>query len=244
VLVRWRAPSAEDVAAYRVYVSLSPIESLSDFDPIAEVPATNTSAVLGGLRPGSTYYFAVTAVDRTGHEGPSKLTASGRSSTAALPPALVGVTAVQAGDDSARVSWQRANASLIARYAVYVSREPIMALHGPNVTLAGNVTPVAEPSMLVTGLQAGATYHFTVVAVDTKGRTSDGALPAASVTMQVKREQGPSFMDVWGVPIVVVALLVAACAVAVVAAGRTRKYGRILSRRPGWERGRNGGGDG
>jgi hypothetical protein len=244
VLVRWRASSAEDVATYRVYVSLSPIESLADFDPMAVVPATNTSAVLGGLRPGSTYYFAVTAVDRSGHEGVSKSTSSGRASTAAPPSPAVGVVAVQAGPTSARVSWQRSNSSQVARYVVLMSQGPITAMDGPNVTVAGNVTPLANTSLLVSGLEPGTTYNFAVVVVDTGGRTSAGGPPVASVTMRERKEEGPGLLETWGMPIAIVVLAAVAAISTYVAASRTRKYGRLMSRRPSWERKGNGGGGG
>jgi hypothetical protein len=246
VLVRWRASSAEDVTRYRVYVSLSPIESLANFDPRADVPITNTSVVLAGLRPGSTYYFAVTAVDGSGHEGPSKYTTSSRASTAAPPSPAVGVMAVQAGPASARVSWQRSNSSQVARYVVLMSRDPITRVGGPNVIVAGNVTPLANTSLLVSGLEPGATYHFAVVVVDTGGRTSAGSPPVASVTLQERGEVEPGPLETWGMPIAIVVLAAVAAISVYVAVSRTRKYGRLMSRRPSWERQRDGkgGGDG
>jgi hypothetical protein len=125
-----------------------------------------------------------------------------------------------------------------------MSRDPITRVDGPNVTFAGNVTPLANTSLLVSGLEPGATYHFAVVVVDTGGRTSAGSPPVASVTLQEAKEEGPGPLERWGMPIAIVVLAAVAAISVYVAVSRTRKYGRLMSRRPSWERQRYGKGGG
>jgi hypothetical protein len=177
-------------------------------------------------------------VDRAGHEGPSKTSVSGRASSSTPPPPVAGLSAVQLGKDGARVTWQPSNASLLARYVVYISGSPIVDIGSPNVSVAGNVTATAEPFLVIPDLAPGATYHFAVVAVDARGRTSTGPMATASVTLQAPGQQGASFADTWGPPALAGVLLVALLALVYLAAVRMRRYGRILSRRPSWE-GRN-----
>ena len=242
VLLRWRASSASDVAAYRAYVSLTPIESVQNFEPRARVDAPATSVRIEGLGPGTVYHFAVTAVDAMGHEGPAKYTTSGRASTAAPPTAPSAITAVQVGTDAARLDWTPSNGTLVVRYDVYMGTGPVLALDGPNVTLAGNVSATAAESLLVTGLESGRTYHFTVVAVDARGRTSASTLPSATVTMQLPAERGPTLLERWGLPLALLAVIVVLAAALWVVVSRLRRYGALLSRAPPWKR-RSGGDD-
>jgi hypothetical protein len=244
VLLRWRASSAADVAAYRVYVSLTPITSVQDFEPRARVDAPATSVLLANLSAGTFYHFAVTAVDAMGHEGPAKYTTSSRASTAAPPTAPAALTAVQVGKDGARLNWTASNGSLVLRYDVYRGTGPILALDGANVTLAGNVSATSAESLLVTGLEPGATYYFTVVAVDARGRTSAATLPSASLTLQVREEQGPSFIERWGLTIALLAVIVVLAVALWVVTSRLRRYGALLSKAPPWKRRNGGGGSG
>ncbi len=244
VLLRWRDSSAADVAAYRVYVSLTPIASVQDFEPRAMVDAPATAVRLANLSAGTVYHFAVTAVDAMGHEGPAKYTTSCRASTAAPPTAPAALTAEQVGADGARLNWTPSNGSLVVRYDVYLGTGPILALDGPNVTLAGNVSATAAESLLVTGLEPGATYYFTVVAVDARGRTSAATLPSASLALQVAEEHGPSFMERWGLPIALLAVIVVLAAALWVVTSRMRRYGALLSRAPPWKRKNGGNGNG
>ena len=243
-LLRWRESSAADVAAYRVYVSLTPITSVQDFEPRAMVDAPATSVLLANLTAGTAYHFAVTAVDAMGHEGPAKYTTSCRASTAAPPTAPAALTAVQVGDDGARLNWTPSNGSLVVRYVVYMGTAPVLSLDGANVTLAGNVSAASAESLLVTGLEPGATYYFTVVAVDARGRTSAATLPSASLALRVEEEQGPTLMERWGLPIALLAVIAVLAVALWVVTSRMRRYGALLSRAPPWKRRNGGGGNG
>jgi hypothetical protein len=245
VLLKWRAPGADDIATYNVYVSLTPFESVHNFAPIETVPADETSALLGDLRPGTLYHFAVTAVDRTDHEGPSKGSVSARSSTAEPPSAVVGLHAVTAGATSVRLAWEATNVSgaPVDRYIVYMSTSPITDLEGEDVEQVADVEQSSEPSCLLSDLETGVTYHFAVVVVDTAGHTSPGTPPTTSVSVPEPKDEDPSFWEVAGPPLAVVSLLIMVAFAVYVAISRQRRYGRLLARRPPWARKANGGKD-
>jgi len=57
----------EDLAAYRVYASTQPIETIGDLQPVQEANASAKAAVVGGLEPGKTYHLAVVPVDLYGN---------------------------------------------------------------------------------------------------------------------------------------------------------------------------------
>ncbi|UCC93256.1 MAG: fibronectin type III domain-containing protein, partial [Thermoplasmata archaeon] len=243
VLLKWRATGAEDVAGYNVYLSLTPITTLQNFAPWGFVDTPDTSLVVDGLNAGATYHFAVTALDTSGHEGPSKYTVSAIASTAEPPEPVRGLVAVQAGEDSVRLSWPAVNrtGAPVVNYQVYVSTEPIVDLEADGVLMAGNVTPTTEPTHLVTDLEVGTTYYFCVVTEDGSGRTSDGPPQMASVSLPVPKEEGPSTWEVIGPPLTIILILLLCVLTVYVVVTRHRRYGRLMSRRPRWERNGNGG---
>jgi hypothetical protein len=244
-LVKWRDTSADDVDRYNVYMSLTPIDSLQNFAPWASVPFGNTSLTVTGLNPGVTYHFALTAVDMVGHEGPSKFTVSAMASTAEPPETVVGVVAVQAGEDSVRLSWNAVNVTgaPVVNYRVYMSTRSITDLAEDGSLLVGNVTPTSDPTHLVTGLEVDVTYYFAVEAEDGRGRTSMGAPQVASVVLPKPQEVEPSLWEVYGPTITTVLIIVILALLVYVLVTRQRRYGRILSRRPSWERNGNNGGN-
>jgi len=70
IVLRWDGPSpAEDFSRYNLYVSREPIASTEGLNPI-KVPDRNVTAYEVQTADGVDYYFAVTAVDRSGNESP------------------------------------------------------------------------------------------------------------------------------------------------------------------------------
>jgi hypothetical protein len=243
VLLKWRDVSSEDVSHYNVYLSLTPIESLQNYAPVDQVDPGKEAVTVVDLNPGVEYHLAVTAVDRTGHEGPSKFTVSAIASTAEPPAQVTGLTAVQSGATSVRVSWLPVNVtgSPLVAYRVLMSTEPMVDPEGPDVILVDNVTPSSEPSLLVTELEPGTTYYFAVEVVDSKGHTGEGSMQVASLTIPVPKKEEPGLWEVVGPPLTIVLLIVIIALAAYVAVSRQRRYGRLLKRRPGRSKGRNGG---
>jgi hypothetical protein len=245
VLLKWRATGADDVAGYNVYLSLTPITTLQNYAPWGFVDVSDASMVIDGLNPGATYHLAVTAMDTSGHEGPSKYTVSAVASTAEPPMPVSGLVAVQVGEDSVRLTWPPVNStgSPLVNYRVYRSNEPITIVDAEGVVMVGNVTPSSEPTHLVTDLEVGSTYYFIVVTEDDRGRTSNGSPQMASVTLPVPVEKEPSLWEVIGPPLTIVLVVLLVVLAAYVVVSRHRRYGRILSRRPSWEKNNNGGKD-
>lgn len=69
IALNWDASQADDVAGYHVYRSTVPIETVSSRTPIdGSNPTPDTEYVDDTAQNGSTYYYAVTALDRAGNE--------------------------------------------------------------------------------------------------------------------------------------------------------------------------------
>ena len=154
-----------------------------------------------------------------------------------------GLTAVQVGEESVRLTWEAVNVtgSPVTKYRVFMSLEPIVGLEGEDVQRVDNVTPLPEPTLLVVDLVPGTTYYFTVDAMDDTGRVSTDSLPSASVTLTMPPEEEADPWEVYGPAITAFLIIVIISLVIYVAHSRQRKYGRILSRRPSWEKRNNGG---
>ncbi len=125
---------------------------------------TGTSTTVTGLSPETTYSFSVMAVDNAPTPNTSGASATVSATTPAVPDttapaAPTGVTATKLGTDSIRVSWSASSdASGIKEYRVSM-----------NGALKATVTGTTAT---VTGLAAGATYSFSVTAVDSAGNVS------------------------------------------------------------------------
>lgn len=140
-----------------------------------------TSTVLGGLRPGDTYTFTVTAtngVNESAESAPSNpVTLTGP------PDPPTNVSAVSAGD-TATVNWvapSRLNGSTLTGYIV--TGTPVAAGAGSEVSV-----PVDDPtatSTTVSGLNGGTTYEFRVVATSDLGNSAPSE-PSAGVTPETE----------------------------------------------------------
>ena len=79
-LLSWSPSGAEDLDHYRLYYSLQNVSTTEGLVPWAQVTGTgNTTGTISGLNTGTTYYFAVTAVDAHGNENQSIWTVKGVS---------------------------------------------------------------------------------------------------------------------------------------------------------------------
>ncbi|WP_332309430.1 fibronectin type III domain-containing protein [Pseudomarimonas arenosa] len=75
---------------YQVYQSSSPISSVSGMTPIAQTSGTSHS--IGGLQNGSTYHFAVTAVNISNAQNPAVASVPGTPQSDVQPPEITGLT--------------------------------------------------------------------------------------------------------------------------------------------------------
>ncbi|MFO7767346.1 MAG: fibronectin type III domain-containing protein [bacterium] len=93
ITLSWNASDADDFSHYRVYQGTSP----TSMDPLAEEPEEAGLTISSGLADGTTYSFAVSAVDEAGNEssqaGPVQVTA-----TSVVHETVQGWTAFEAED--------------------------------------------------------------------------------------------------------------------------------------------------
>ncbi len=181
----WTASKAgtNPIAGYDVYTSAGTLAGTT----------TSTSYALTGLNASRTspYGYYVTAVDSQGYASAASniaqfITSSATSLSASdsLPPSEPGTPAVSAvSTNSATLTWgaSAAGTSTLSGYRVY------------ELTPAtGLVATTTSPSYTPSGLAAGTAYAYVVEAVDSQGRTSQFATPAAFYTGAPGSSPSPS----------------------------------------------------
>ncbi len=164
VLVSWTAPAQVGAGLSGYTVSCTPSCT------IATQPGANaTSLLVTGLNPGKAYTFSIIA-NASGTQSSAAVTAT--ASTPYLAPGSVtGVAAVAQSTSSVLVSWTapaQVGAGL-SGYTVSCTPSCIIATQpGANVT-----------SLLITGLSAGTSYSFSVIANASDGQSSAAASATA-----------------------------------------------------------------
>ena len=158
VTLAWDAVSAPDLARYRVHVRES---GSAEWTRVEQVSA-GTSLTVRGLTNFTVYEFAVSAVDQVGNE-------SARSDVVSeSPPPLevpVGLTA-EARDGSVLLDWASKTDERVIGYRVDFRA----GADGPWVPARDGVT--LDSTELVSGLQNGVEYSFSVVALAAIGSES------------------------------------------------------------------------
>ncbi|MGN6325271.1 pectinesterase family protein [Pseudolysinimonas sp.] len=162
----WTAPTDADLAGYAIYRAAGSGVTPSPATLVARVGLVS-SFVDAGLVNGSTYTWAVVALDAVGNRaGATTVTATPADTTPpAAPTGLSGVAA----DGKAILSWTANAESDLAGYNVYRD--------GTKITSA----PLAAASFTDTGLVNGTSYAYRVTAVDTAGNESAPSSSAAVV---------------------------------------------------------------
>ncbi|TDT18486.1 fibronectin type III domain protein [Ilumatobacter fluminis] len=157
-----------DLAGYNVYRSeTSPVDLGAA--PLAQVVGAEIYTD-NAVTNGTTYHYAVTAIDGTGNESGISAEANATPAEPAdtTPPAVpANVTATVDGDDIL-VSWEAVGDLDLEGYRVYV------------LGVERTTTPITETSLLVTGLTPGVEYGFTVAAEDASGNLSAQSASAAA----------------------------------------------------------------
>lgn len=171
----WSVPSANGsaVTGYKVYRGLT--STGLSLVGNSSVPSYND----GDLTSGTTYYYAVSAVNAQG-EGPQS---SVVSAVPAGPPSAPSLSPITVGSGSATLTWTTpaANGAAVTGYKIYRG------------TSSTNLSPLATISPANTytsaGLTNGTTYYFAVAATNAKGEGAKssveqgvpGAPPSAPV---------------------------------------------------------------
>jgi fibronectin type 3 domain-containing protein len=130
--------------------------------------ATGTSATVGSLSYGQTYYFTIAAVSSLGTSAWSN-----EVSVTTLAAVPTGLTA-SAGNGTVSLSWTASTGA--ATYNVYQGTSSGGEAATPVQT--GLSTPTAN----VAGLTNGTTYYFTVAAVDSGGTSAQSTEAHAAPT--------------------------------------------------------------
>jgi len=164
VVLTWNASNG--AAGYNVYRATA---SQGPYTKLTSVPTTNLTFTDGTVQNGTTYYYATTAVDASGHEGAYSNLAP--AMVPVPPQAPTGLSAAAQGGpppaaESVVLNWTASASNNVAGYNVYRS------------TVSGSGY-VRLNSSLVSGLtytdstvQSATTYYYVTTAVDASGNES------------------------------------------------------------------------
>jgi chitodextrinase len=181
---------AGPAAAYDIRYSTSDIDSLTwpaaaqcENEPTPAGPGITDSLSIGGLLPGTKYYFAMRVGDEAGNWSGISNTASATTSVQADRVAPARVTDLAAGDaDSAHVTltWTATgddgHSGTAAQYDIRYSPAPISVTTWPSAEPCLN-EPVPQPAgtaetYVMGGLNPRSTYYFAMKAADEAGNWS------------------------------------------------------------------------
>ncbi|MBI2919215.1 MAG: S8 family serine peptidase [Chloroflexi bacterium] len=157
----WNASTELDLAGYHVY------RATTSGGPYTKVNSSLVSAntfASAGLTNGTTYFYAVTAVDTSGNESAGSAQVSG-TPVDNRGPAISNVATTTAGT-SATVSWVTDEA---ADSTVEYGTTPALG------SVAADAALVTSHSLAVSGLAPATTYFYVVKSKDPAGNLSDSA---------------------------------------------------------------------
>ncbi|TNF38603.1 MAG: hypothetical protein EP329_00110, partial [Deltaproteobacteria bacterium] len=163
--VRFTRPTPlENVAAFRVYVLAAPFGSIEGRFPVVELAPSATTATVGGLDNGTTYYIAVTTVNQSGDEDPAVTSFPGTPYDDRAPANATYLRTTAVGLDWVALAWT-------------APFDPEGDLAELVLTADGEVVATLDPaatSALVEGLVPAAKIAFRLVSVDATGNESAG----------------------------------------------------------------------
>ena len=199
VSLAWSAPGDDGqlgtATAYELRISFLPIDETTwsaatvvAGTPVPQPAGTPQRMVVGGLTPGTTYYFAIKTVDESGNWSLlSNVVRWDGVYDSAPPSAPTGVTAVAQLDGMVRVSWTPNSEADLAGYSIYRAigaRGPFFALNG---------TPVTSPEYRDGAIPAGTdTVHYQITARDGTGNES---ARSATCTLSLMAQASAWTMD-------------------------------------------------
>jgi predicted phage tail protein len=158
----WTAPASDGgsaVTSYRVYEGTT-----ADFqDGTAVTTSTGTRATVTRLPDGTTCYFRVAAVNAAG-EGPASEEASTALAADRVPGPPTGLTATALGS-RVTLAWTAPASDGGTAVTGYVIGQGT----SPEASTPVNGSPVRATRYTVGGLMKGASYYFTVAAVNAVG---------------------------------------------------------------------------
>nr|WP_320192686.1 right-handed parallel beta-helix repeat-containing protein [uncultured Desulfobacter sp.] len=154
-----------DIDYYNVYAQDALFTQVAELDPVQTIPAGTFTCTISDLTKGSTYYFAVIAVDTKGN-ALSSVTPVTAVPTDIVAPEDITDLAVQCGSTELTFSFTPSADTYgdLAGYKVYF-----------NGDTDGTTLAETETTYTATGLSSATSYPVTIKAVDEDGNESDGA---------------------------------------------------------------------
>ena len=169
VTVRWESVAAPDVAGYVIY-SRPTVNGF--WLRAADTGSLATAATVTALTNGTSYDFAVSALDRTGNE--SALSTRVTATPIAPPPVAPTSLSATAGDAQVQLAWDAVPDPIVVGYRVYLRTSAQDAWMPDPDGLAPTTDTV------VSGLTNGVEYHFAVAAVTADGTESEKSSTATA----------------------------------------------------------------
>ena len=162
------------IGTARTYTILQATNPGGPFIPANMTGVTNNGAVVVSLQPNTTYFFQLLATDSLGNQSPASSTVTlSTTATAASTSTNVGVSGLTGS--TAQLSW--ATIAGATSYQILQSLSPA----GPFMPAA--VTNPSPGGATVTGLAAGTTYFFQIVALDGSGMQIMSSAPVSGTTL-------------------------------------------------------------
>jgi RHS repeat-associated protein len=152
-----------DVDYYRIYVETFPFSTVEGLSPAAMVEAGTFTYVVTGLTKGTTYWFAVVAVDVMGNALDTVTSLSGVP-VDTVPPANVTNLQVACYEDRLVFSWTEPEDWDFAGYKIYFNSAP------KGIVAASGLTSHQE-----TSLTPATAYPFRITTTDRDGNESSGS---------------------------------------------------------------------
>jgi fibronectin type 3 domain-containing protein len=186
VTLSWSAPAStggSPVTGYRIYVGTTPAFG----GTLPRMTSAGTSATVRQLPDGTTYYFAVAAVNAHGAGAMSPVATA--TTTAPAQPATSGPpTGLAARPDGSQVilSWSApAGYPQPSGYLIYAGTRP-----GGELGTPVSKIPVRSTDCVVAGLTGGTRYYFEVTAVGAAGHQSARSGEASAVPVTASSGSG------------------------------------------------------
>jgi N,N-dimethylformamidase beta subunit-like protein/fibronectin type III domain protein len=172
VALSWTAPSSNGGSAISGYRITPYISGVAQTPVVTDYPVT--SYTVTGLTNGTTYTFAVAAINGVG-TGPNSAQSPPVTPTAATVPGAPTAVIGAPGDGAITVGWTAPASDGGSPLTGYRVTPYIGAVAQTPITLG------VTTSTVVTGLTNGTAYTFTVSAINSIGRGPESA-PSAAVT--------------------------------------------------------------
>jgi fibronectin type 3 domain-containing protein len=175
VTLNWSTNSEPDKAGYNVYRGTSP--SVPITSPInGGIPVTNPTYVDTGRTNGTTYYYAVTAVDTSGNQSGASNEVSATPFADSTPPAAPTLLTAIGRNASVTLDWADNSEPDLAGYNVYRRTST-------GVYTKVNTLLVIASSYTDAGLTNLQEYYYVVTAVDASNNESGNSNEAYAIPM-------------------------------------------------------------